>query len=76
MFAFTPEQSDALRAFRAKHGRTWKRALTDAMLASRYPHMDAQQSATLQRLRNTPGFDDMARELAAWDSANPQGENA
>lgn len=71
MFAFTAEHSDALRAFRYAHGRTWKRELTDAMLASRYPHMTSEQSATLQRLRNTPGFDDMARELAAWEKANP-----
>jgi len=45
----SPEEHAALRAFAARHGRTWKAHL-------RHAWMDASEPGTLQRLRNAHYF--------------------
>jgi hypothetical protein len=49
----TDEQLHALRAFAARHGRTWKAQLREAWMSGQYD--DADDSATLQQIRNTLG---------------------
>ena len=44
----TPEQDQALRAFAAEHGRTWKQELRDAW-------MRGSDTGALRQIRNTFG---------------------
>lgn len=51
----TPEQLDALDAFRARNGRSWKEALRTSWERARYPHMAPDHAAALQQIRNALG---------------------
>jgi hypothetical protein len=53
----TPEQWEALKAFAAEHGRTWKAQLRDAWMTGQYPCVtrQADQDGLLQQVRNTFG---------------------
>ncbi len=52
----TPDQLDALRAFRHVEGRNWKRALLKSWETVNYPMLPlADMEPLLQNLRNTHG---------------------
>jgi len=51
----TPEQLDALDAFRARNGRSWKEALRTSWERARYPNMAQDHAAALQQIRNALG---------------------
>lgn len=51
----TPEQLEALDAFRTRNGRNWKSALRANWERARYPNMTPDHAAALQRVRNTLG---------------------
>ena len=51
----TVEQWEALKAYAAEHGRTWKAALREDWMDACQNISDPNQQALLQQLRNTFG---------------------
>jgi hypothetical protein len=52
----TSEQWEALKAFAAAHGRTWKATLRDAWYSGNYPYTaDENHGGLLQQVRNQFG---------------------
>lgn len=51
----TTEQIEALRAYAARYGRTWKSRLNADWMRACYPNIDEVYWAPLQQVRNTFG---------------------
>ncbi len=49
------DQRQAVNAFRASHGRDWKRALGQCWMAAHYPGTNRDDAALLQQVRNSLG---------------------